>query len=150
MEHGLTQELAMYKKIMAAIADDEISWNALQEAIHMAGADDVKLCIVHAAATGTDDQETQHAREAGADLLQRARAAAAPKLEIETRLVEAEGEYGLNGISEAVANAVTEWGADLLIVGTKSRRGLERLVIGSVAEQLVSAVPVSILLARPR
>lgn len=135
---------------MVAIADDEISWNALREAIHMAGADGVNLCIVHAAATGTDDEETQRARQAGADLLQRARAAAAPKLEMETRLVEAEGEYGLNGISEAVANAVTEWGADLLIVGTKSRRGLERLVIGSVAEQLVSAVPVSILLARPR
>ena len=55
----------------------------------------------------------------------------------------------MNGVSEAIANAVTEWGADLLVVGTKGRRGLERLVIGSVAGQLVNTVDISILLVRP-
>jgi nucleotide-binding universal stress UspA family protein len=58
------------------------------------------------------------------------------------------GEYGLNSIAEVVANAAAEWGADLLVVGTKGRRGLERLVIGSVAEKLVHTVEISILLVR--
>ena len=49
----------MYKKVMTAIADDEISWNALQEAIHIATADGARLCIVHAAATVNDDEENR-------------------------------------------------------------------------------------------
>lgn len=140
----------MYKKIMVAIADDEISWNALQSAIHIAIADGAKLCIVHAAAITSDEEKSRNIRQAGADLLQRAGLAPAGKLDVETRLLEAEGDYGLKGISEAIANAVTEWDTDLLVVGTKGRRGLERLVIGSVAEQLVGSVAASILLARSR
>ena len=142
--------VGMYKKIMVAVADDEISWNALREAIHMASSDGAKLCIVHAAATNDDDDVNRRYKQAGEDLLQRARSAAPAKLEIETRLLASEGEYGLKGVSDAIANAVSEWDADLLVVGTKGRRGLERLVIGSVAEQLVTTVGASILLARSR
>ena len=80
----------MYKKVMAAIADDEISWNALQEAIHIASADGAKLCIVHAVATANDDEENRRNRQAGTDLLQRAGARAAGKLDVENRLLEAE------------------------------------------------------------
>ena len=138
----------MYKKVMAGIADDEISWNALQEAIHIASADGAKLCIVHAAATDNDDEENRRNRQAGTDLLQRAEDTAAGKLNVETQLLEAEGEFGLKGISDAIAHAAEAWDADLLVVGTKGRRGLERLVIGSVAEQLVSAVAASVLLSR--
>ena len=142
--------VGMYKKIMVAVADDEISWNALQSAIHIASADGAKLCVVHAAPIARDDEKNDSSRQAGADLLQRAKLAAAGKLDVETRLLEAEGDYGLNGISEAIANAVAEWDTDLLVVGTKGRRGLERLVVGSVAEQLVGAVAASVLLARSR
>jgi len=56
----------------------------------------------------------------------------------------------LNGVVEAIAAAVADWEADLLVVGTANRRGLERFFIGSVAEQLVSHVSASILLVRPR
>jgi nucleotide-binding universal stress UspA family protein len=140
----------MYRKIMAAIADDDISWNALQEAIQIATANGAELCLVHASSTAGDDEKNRNSKQMGADLLQRAKLAAGEKLEVETRLLEAEGEFGLKGISEAIATAATEWDADLLVVGTKGRRGLERLVIGSVAEQLVTAVDTSILLARSR
>jgi nucleotide-binding universal stress UspA family protein len=68
---------------------------------------------------------------------------------VETRLLGAVEEYGLNSIAEVIAGAAAEWKADLLVVGTKGRRGLERLVIGSVAEKLVRTVEISILLVRP-
>lgn len=138
----------MYKKVMVAIGDDEISRNALQEATHIAGAYSAKLCIVHAMAESDTDGEGDGDRKGGAGLLERAKSTAGDALTVETRLLEADGEYGLNGVSEAIANAVTEWGADLLVVGTKGRRGLERLVIGSVAGQLVNTVDTSILLVR--
>ncbi|MEO7464721.1 MAG: universal stress protein [Nitrosospira sp.] len=140
----------MYKKIMVAISDDEISRNALKEALHIAAAFGAKICIVHAAAeTGDNDESNDAGQQNGLELLEEAKSTA-EALAIETRLLEADKQYGLNGVSEAISNAVTEWGADLLVVGTKGRRGLERLVIGSVAGKLVDTVDTSILLVRLR
>ena len=138
----------MYEKIMVAISDDEISRNALKEALHIATAYGAKICIVHAVAeTGDNDESNDTALKNGLELLDEAKSTARA-LAVETRLLEADRQYGLNGISEAVSNAVTEWKADLLVVGTKGRRGLERLVIGSVAGKLVDTVDTSILLVR--
>lgn len=127
----------MYNKIMVAIDDSEMSQSALQEALHIACSYGAKLCIVHVASNPDD-----------ASLLENARIAAGTALDLETRLLEADAEYGLNSVAEAVANAAAEWEADLVVVGTANRRGLERLVLGSVAEQLVSKLGASILLVR--
>jgi nucleotide-binding universal stress UspA family protein len=144
----------MYKKIMVAIADDEISRVALEEAQYIAATDAAVLCIVHTVTKGMkgiDDDGGADNRKAGAALLERARTTATTDAtpRVETRLLEAEERYGRTAISEAIAAAVTEWGADLVVVGTEGRRGLERLVTGSVAEQLVKSVEISILLVRP-
>lgn len=140
----------MYKKIMVAISDDEISRNTLKEALHIATAYGARLCIAHAVAeTDNNGQSNDAGQKHGLELLKEAKSTA-NALAVETRLLEIDGQYGLNGISEAISNAVTEWGADLLVVGTKGRRGLERLVIGSVAGKLVDTVDTSILLVRLR
>lgn len=134
---------------MVAISDDEISRNALKEALHIAAAHDAKICIVHAVAKpGDNDESSDAAHQDGSGLLEQAKSTAAETLTVETRLLEADGQYGLSGVSEAISNAVSGWGADLLVVGTKGRRGLERLVIGSVAGKLVNTVDTSILLVR--
>jgi nucleotide-binding universal stress UspA family protein len=135
----------MFMKVMVAIDGSEISLEALQEAKNIAASYHGTLCIVYA--VGNSDDTDQ---QAGLKLLAQARAAAGDGLEVETHLLQAEAEYGLNGIIEAIAGAATEWDVDLLVVGTSNRRGLERLVIGSVAEQLVAKVNASILLVRPR
>lgn len=133
----------MYNKIMVAIDDSEMSQSALQEALHIAGTYGAKLCIVHAVSNPDDAS-----RLAGAGLLEKARFTAGNALDVETRLLEADGELGANGVAEAIATAADEWEAKLLVVGSKGRRGLERLVLGSVAEQLVSKVAASVLLVR--
>ena len=138
----------MYKKVMVAIGNDETSPFALQEALHIASRDGAKLCIVHATVK-TDDEESKKNEQAGMNLLGQAKSSAGAQAQVETRLLNDVGEYGLNSIAEVIANAAAEWGADLLVVGTKGRRGLERLVIGSVAEKLVHTVEISILLVRP-
>ncbi|HVW63408.1 MAG TPA: universal stress protein [Nitrosospira sp.] len=142
----------MYKKVMVAIGDDASSPVALREASHIARTDGAQLCIVHAVTEEGDDggSDIGSGEREGRQLLDRARNEVSAILPAEARLLKAEGEYGLNGIAAAVAGAITEWGADLLVVGTKGRRGLERLVIGSVAEKLVDTVEISILLVRSR
>ena len=133
----------MYNKIMVAIDDSEMSQSALQEALHIAGTYGAKLCIVHTVSNPDDAS-----RLAGTSLLEKARFTAGNALGVETRLLEADGELGANGVAEAIATAADEWEAKLLVVGSKGRRGLERLVLGSVAEQLVSKVAASVLLVR--
>ena len=135
----------MFKKIMVAIDGNETSREALRAAQHIATSYHGILCIVYAVAD-SDDADQQ----AGLELLEHAKSTVEDGIEVETRVLQAEADYGLNGIAEAVADAANEWGADLVVVGTAHRRGLERLVIGSVAEQLVAKVDASILLVRPR
>jgi len=117
---------------------------ALMEAKRMAASRQATLRIVYAASDSEDP-----AQQAGRKLLKQAESAVGTGLTVETSILQAEAVYGLNGIAEAIANAANEWGADLVVVGTSHRRGLERLVIGSVAEQLVAKVDASILLVRP-
>ena len=135
----------MFMKVMVAIDGSETSLEALQEAKNIAASYHGTLRIVYA--VGNSDDADQ---QAGLKLLEHAKSAVGDGLDVETRLLQAEAAYGLNGITEAITSAVNEWGADLLVVGTANRRGLERLVIGSVAEQLVAKVDASILLVRPR
>lgn len=134
----------MYKKIMAAVDGSETAQKALEEAQNIANSYNADLCIVHAIAGDSDTD-----KQTGIDILERAKASV-DALSIETQLLQADPAYGLNGISEAISAAVKEWNTDLLVVGTANRRGLERFVIGSVAEQLVSKVEPSILLVRPK
>ena len=134
----------MFRKIMAAIDGSATSLEALLEAKRIAASRNATLHIVYAA-VNSDDADQQ----AGLRLLEQAKFAVGEGLGVETRVLQAEAEYGLNGIAEAIAGAANEWGADLVVVGTANRRGLERFVIGSVAEQLIAKIDASILVVRP-
>lgn len=129
---------------MVAVDSSETAKYALTEAENIANIYNAAICIVHALQgdTATDTS-------AGNEILAQAESSVRA-LSIESRLVKADIEYGLNGIVEAIATAAADWEADLLVVGTANRRGLERFFIGSVAEQLVSRVSASILLVRPQ
>ncbi len=134
----------MYKRIMVAVDGSETARHALAEAENIANIYNAALCIVHSLqGDAADDANVGNAILAQAQL-------SVSVLSIETRLVYADAEYGLSGIVEAIAAVVADWEADLLVVGTANRRGLERFFIGSVAEQLVSSVNASILLVRPQ
>ena len=80
-------------------------------------------------------------REALADAAARARAAG---VEAETSLIESAGRY----VSEMIVDDAHNCGADLIVMGTHGRRGLNRLLIGSDAERVLHATPVPLLLVR--
>jgi nucleotide-binding universal stress UspA family protein len=50
---------------------------------------------------------------------------------------------------ETIAETATAEQADLIVVGTHGRTGLNRLVIGSVAERVVRAAPCAVLIVKP-
>lgn len=49
----------------------------------------------------------------------------------------------------ALHQVAVDVGADFIVVGTHGRRGLEKMLIGSVAESLVRSARVPVLVARP-
>ena len=52
-------------------------------------------------------------------------------------------------ISEEILKYTGSKGIDLLILGTHGRKGLEKVVFGSVAERVAKASPVPVLLVNP-
>ncbi len=137
----------MYTKIVVAVDGSETAQQALLEAENIAKTYNATLCIVHAIVL-TMGGDLDADKKKGQALLDQSRSTVTI-LGVETRLLISESGFGLNGITETIANAVAEWGADLVVVGTANRRGLKRFFIGSVAEQLVAQVDASILLVRP-
>jgi nucleotide-binding universal stress UspA family protein len=51
-------------------------------------------------------------------------------------------------IAGLVCRQVSEWKADLLVAGTHGRRGLDRILLGSVAENILRHCAVPVLLVR--
>jgi nucleotide-binding universal stress UspA family protein len=52
-------------------------------------------------------------------------------------------------ISEEILNYISDNGIDLLIIGTHGRKGLDRIVFGSVAERVMKGAAVPVLLINP-
>jgi nucleotide-binding universal stress UspA family protein len=50
---------------------------------------------------------------------------------------------------DAIAQLASDIEADLVVVGTHGHRGLERLLLGSVAENVVRLAPCPVLVVRP-
>lgn len=148
----------MYRKIFVAIDDSSTSQKALNEAILIAKVQGASLCIAHAAdeallaqhgmglGTYIDVDRTKAAiRQAADDLLAAAvKTAAAAGLSAETRLLEATDKR----VAEQIAAGAEAYGADLVVIGTHGRRGFARLLVGSVAENLVRIATTSLLLVR--
>lgn len=148
----------MYKRIFVAIDDSATSQKALDEAIQLACPLGAVLCV----ATATDEGPlSQHGmglgsyididkvkgemRTANTALLQQAVAkASAAGCKAEHLLIEPSQRR----VAEMIAEAAAQWNADLLVVGTHGRRGVERLLVGSVAENLVRIATTSLMLVR--
>ena len=62
----------------------------------------------------------------------------------EKRLIESSSKR----VPEMITECARDWEADLVIVGTHGRRGMERLLVGSVAEKLVRVANTSLMLVR--
>lgn len=132
----------MYKKVYIAIDESEFSKQALTAATKIAQIFNASLCIAHCI-----NNDTQSSQETGLAVLENAKSHI-DDLEIETKLLVVDDHYGLNGISMAIAESAIEWKADLLVVGTSNRKGLDRFFSGSVAEELIKKVDCSIMLVR--
>lgn len=146
----------MYQRILVAIDGSETARRGLDEAIRLAQAGGGRLLLTHVIEeplplTVNGDWSLPSLpleawREAGERLLETALAHCHQAgVEAETRLIEAGGRR----IGPLIAEAALDWQADLIVVGTHGRRGLDRLLLGSVAEGILRTTRTPVLLLPP-
>ncbi|KVN18672.1 universal stress protein [Burkholderia stagnalis] len=146
----------MYTRIMVAMDGSTSSRRALEEGLKMAG-----LCHARVSAVYVVDKSAvftypgrldpnaliEADRRAGVAVLHDAeRTIARAAVNGETELVETEclGE----DIAERLQRYVDDHAIDLAVVGTHGRRGVRRMVIGSVAERFLRESRCPVLLMR--
>ncbi len=148
----------MYKRIMVGVDDGFESGDVLRSAIELANKFGAQLALCHAldetplaqhgARVALPDGVAPIEASLRATALEFVNKAAdiarAAGLDVEIRIIESEHEHA----AELLAKAASDWQADLLVVGTHSRRGMARFLVGSVAEQLVGKASTSLLLVR--
>ncbi len=146
----------MYKKILVAVDGSQTAHAALNSALQLAGEAKGRVLLVHVVNelsyfNGHESygiylaELIEIAQKAGNKILDDAFAlASAVGATAERLFVEKHDEY----LGDTIANAATNWGADLIVVGTHGRRGLGRLLLGSGAEQIIRFAPVPVLVVR--
>ncbi|CAG2160228.1 universal stress protein [Cupriavidus numazuensis] len=147
---------AAYNKIVVAVDGSSTSTLALDEAVRVAGPGSATVLALYVVDNATplfdagfyDPSQIQKAFvESGQRALEEAASRlAAANVKHETRLVSEAPVPG--DIGASINEAARQWGADLLVIGTHGRRGVRRLVLGSVAEALIRQSTMPVLLVR--
>lgn len=135
-----TSNTAPYR-ILVSIGNDDTSDPAIVEAIQMAHRNvPSELHCVHvleqseAATSGRAIEKLDARLQAAPQTLQSRLTHAARAFDYRERVI---GHLGLGTPSEAILQVATDIEADLIVLGTHHRRGLERIVLGSVAEEVM-------------
>jgi len=151
----------MYSRILVATDGSETSELAVQQAARLAKDQHAQLRVVHvveqsrlafaAAGPMAVDLEgvLEALRKAGQQALDRARATAQGLgVTAETAIV---GDEALDDrVAVVLAQEAKRWNADLIVLGTHGRRGIDHLLMGSVAEAVARIAPAHVLLVRAK
>ena len=151
----------MYPRILVAIDGSDTSNLALEQAVQLAKDQRARLRIVHVVesaryavsmADGYPFDPTPlwealrgDGRQALLTAESKARGAG-----VEAETVMLEGNDPSQRVASMVVKDAQQWDADLIVLGTHGRRGLDRIFLGSVAETLVRMAPAPVLLVRAK
>ncbi|MFC0252238.1 universal stress protein [Massilia consociata] len=146
----------MYKRILVPTDGSPISGQAVDAAIELAracGSAIVALSIaepapaipsVEAAMVVDPGQQVnellEHAHGFAAAVAERARAAGIACTPIASFMPDT---------AQAIVGAAREHGCDLIVMGSHGRRGLSRLLAGSVTQAVLAHAPVPVMVLRP-
>jgi nucleotide-binding universal stress UspA family protein len=146
----------MYTKILVPMDGSDSSHRALREAVNLAGLSKGSIRVIYIidepAVFGMsgyfDPTAVREAmQEEAAKVLKEARETLATSgVAGETQVIESI-DAG-HDISHSIATVAAEYGADLVVMGTHGRRGVRRMVIGSVAERYLRLSTCPVLLIR--
>jgi nucleotide-binding universal stress UspA family protein len=139
-------------KILVATDFSAEADNALEHALDIARRVGAEIVLIHVCPvielsdyprSGHDWAEILRAQLAGnRDRLEMVRSQVSGQgVQVSQMVIDDEPEDG-------IIAAAGQLGADLIAMGTRGHAGIERVLLGSVAEQVIRASPVSVLVAR--
>ena len=141
-----------YRRILVPVDGSPTSNKALVAALDMARDVDARVRLVHL----IDELAFVTGFEASAEVLplirqdaervlnEAAEIARAAGVTVETQLLDRPGQR----LGDCIANEAADWDADLIVVGTHGRHGVQRALLGSGAEQIIRLAPVPVLVIR--
>ncbi|MEZ4552569.1 MAG: universal stress protein [Dehalococcoidia bacterium] len=136
----------MYQKILYPTDGSELSRLALPHVVAIAYALGIPVVVLQAVEIVTEaDAMTVPERREEAEQCVTDIAASLEGQGVtvaSTRVIE--GDAG-----RSIVSAVTEEGADLIVMATRGNSGLRRLALGSVAEHVMTRAPCAVLLVSP-
>jgi len=148
-----------YKRILVPVDGSTTSAKGLQEAIEVARQMRARLRLLHvveefvafsAPEVGVDVGPLLDAiKSGGRKTLARVERSARSRskgVRLDTVLVE---DFG-GRVADAIIAQARRWRADLIVIGTHGRRGLQRALMGSDAELVLRYSPVPVLLVPAR
>ena len=145
-----------FGRILVPVDGSPASGKALDEAVRLAQTSGGRLRLVHVmdelrwvngfeSARAYIDEVLPRMRQAGEKLLADGLSKAiAAQVEAESELII----QSAGRICDLVVDEAKRWKADLIVAGTRGRRGVDRLLIGSDAEQIVRHASMPVLLVR--
>jgi nucleotide-binding universal stress UspA family protein len=145
----------MYSRILVAVDGSDTSQHALTQAIDLAKGLSAMLRIVHVVDMGllpagpelaVDIEAISAARRFAGEKVIAAAGETSSKNDFAAETGLLETETPTQHVAETIAGEATRWQADLVVLGTHGRRGFQRLLLGSVAEQMTRRSTVPVLL----
>lgn len=145
----------VYKRILVPVDGSSASNAGLKEALRLAKDQHAKLRLLHIVdelvvfntpEAGFNIQSViESMRRSGQQLLERAAKLAASRgVKAESGLIESAGVR----VADVITRQAKRWRADLIVMGTHGRRGVNRMLMGSDAELVVRNAGVPVLLVR--
>ena len=144
----------MYQRILVAIDGSDTSNLALEEAIKLAKDQHsalrlfhvVDLTMAYSLVEAPHVFEYQKAMETAGQQVVAECSAVARKagIEFDAKCVVTFAKH----IYDVIEEEAKEWAADLIVIGTHGRKGIRRLLLGSVAEGLTRVSSKPVLLVR--
>jgi nucleotide-binding universal stress UspA family protein len=147
----------MYRRILVPLDGGVTSSHGLREATEVAKAHGARLRVlnvldervfvpmVEGYAMSNIEELIASLRAEGQKALDAASKAAEKEgLKAETYMVESRGR----AVSDVILDEARKWRADLIVMGTHGRRGVNRLLLGSDAERVLRDAPVPMLLVK--
>lgn len=147
----------MYQHILVPIDGSTTSERAVAEAGALAKLCSARVRLLHIVDMGEHvygyetphsyvSQTRPHVLAAARQLLQRTCSELEAKgVPVDTELCESTGAH----VSDIIVDHAVRWGADLIVLGTHGRRGIDRILMGSDAERVARMSPLPVLLIKP-
>jgi len=143
-----------FSKILVAYDGSASAQAALDVAIEMAKKDNASLAAVSVSSVPTAlplgpggggfDKIVLESRKEAEDLLEQVKEKAAKNdVKINTEVLN-----GTHGIAAAIVNYAESKKSDLIVMGTRGRTKLKKMLLGSVAQGVVTYAPCTVMVVR--